>query len=67
MEKTHRIKIRRIYYTSVQSGEKKAEVRKDDRDYQKGDLIQFEIIEPDGSSTMDTDVYRITHVLHFPE
>lgn len=39
--KLHRLKLSLDYYDDVMSGAKNFEVRKNDRDYQVGDLIEF--------------------------
>lgn len=45
----HRLKIKKMYFDRIVSGEKKFEVRLNDRDYQVGDLIAFEPIAIYGS------------------
>lgn len=40
----HTIKLHERFDQAVFSGDKKAEVRKNDRDYQKGDIIRFEVV-----------------------
>lgn len=42
--KTHRIKLRQCYCDAVLSGEKRAELRINDRDYQKGDYIDYVVL-----------------------
>ena len=39
--KIHKLKIKEEYYKAIIDGEKTFELRKNDRDYQVGDLIQF--------------------------
>ena len=39
--KTHELKILPQYFEAVRTGTKNFELRKDDRDYQVGDLIHF--------------------------
>ena len=39
--KIHELKIKEEYYKAIIDGEKTFELRKNDRDYQVGDLIQF--------------------------
>ena len=41
----HKLKLDRQFYPSKQHEEKKSEVRKNDRDYQRGDYIQFELTD----------------------
>lgn len=54
----HRVKIDPWWWTEINAFRKTSEVRRDDRDYQIGDLIRF---------YTDSDAYygqrRITHVL----
>lgn len=63
--KLHFLKIEWAFYQSIMTGEKKAEVRYNDRDYQKGDRIQFRAII-DGALREVDEFYEITHVLNFP-
>ena len=49
----HKLKIKNEYLQNLLDGKKKAEVRYNDRDYQVGDLLEFESIYR----------FRITHVL----
>lgn len=52
--KLHELKIKEEYFKDIRSGKKTFELRKNDRDYQVGDLIHFvrvcdeEIWEPGG-------------------
>lgn len=39
--KIHELKIKEEYYRAIIDGNKTFELRKNDRDYQEGDLIQF--------------------------
>lgn len=59
--KIHRLKIDPRWLASILSGEKTYEIRFHDRDYQAGDLVEFE---------KDELRYVITHILRqcdFPE
>ena len=58
--KTHELKIKKEYADFVLNGIKTFEIRKNDRDYQVGDLVKFKVI--DGDLEMP-DVYLITYVL----
>lgn len=53
---THEIKIQKEYAQAVYLGEKTFEVRINDRGYQKGDLIKFQV--------MDGTMERPTHPLN---
>jgi hypothetical protein len=63
---THEIKLNVNYLDAVYNGEKCFEIRKNDRGYQKGDLIKF-IPYDDGYITehhpVQDKTYKITYVL----
>ena len=76
--KLHELKILAEYYTEVLTGKKTFELRKNDRDYQVGDLIHFiPIVQKrvKNDQLADTeeimckmwlksnDVYKITYIL----
>lgn len=65
--KTHRLKLRIEYWESVIKEEKKSEVRRNDRDFQKGDLIIFEQVTREDDCHIGgayvSEAYIITHVL----
>ena len=60
--KLHVLKIENNYYSAVMQGRKRAEFRKDDRDYKEGDLIHF-------TNTLGNEyeerfnLFIITHIL----
>lgn len=58
----HRLKIKDIWYHRVFSGDKTAEVRFNDRDYQRGDTIIF--LDEKGEYER-MGVWTISHVLYF--
>ena len=43
--KLHELKIKREYFNAIKSGEKTFEIRKNDRDFQVGDIINFTVVE----------------------
>lgn len=45
---THRVKIKKEYASAYYEGLKPWEIRKNDRDYKVGDIIEFEIIDHGG-------------------
>lgn len=47
---THWLKIKYEYFKDVIFGLKKFELRKDDRNFQVGDWIRFEVLTDDGES-----------------
>lgn len=65
----HKLKIRREFAETILSGDKKFEIRKNDRGYQKGDEIQFFVVEDQTGRTVfpphkiTKNTYRITYVL----
>jgi len=63
---THEIKIQKEYAQAVFLGEKTFEVRNNDRGYQKGDLVKFQVM--DGVMKLPTHslnymTFEITYVL----
>lgn len=70
---THTLKIREPFYDSLTDNGKTCEIRKNDRDFQKGDRIAFQVIhnprehEPEDINSYYNDNFLITHVLRFPE
>ena len=70
--KLHELKIKHEYLIDVTVGTKTFELRKNDRDYQEGDLIRFIDIGEDDTITTkcryepnidENTLYRITYVL----
>ena len=62
----HHIKIQKEFADAVISGEKTFEIRMNDRGYQKGDLIRFQVVDGYISSTfhpLNEKVFEITYVL----
>lgn len=55
---THHLKIGSHWYGLLWDGTKTHEVRIDDRDYQKGDLIRFKV-----GDVFQTGRWTVTHVL----
>ncbi len=68
--KLHELKIKHEYLIEVDMGRKTFELRKNDRDYQVGDLIRFIDIKQSNSGNCDCDIYidkdtlyKITYIL----
>ena len=70
--KLHELKILNKYLVDISIGKKTFELRKNDRDYQEGDLIRFINIKEDNDTskkcliepyTDEKTLYRITYVL----
>ena len=67
--KLHELKIKHEYLVEVARGVKTFELRKNDRDYQVGDLIRFIDIRQSNNDNCDyvyidnNTLYRITYIL----
>lgn len=56
--KIHEIKIEQEYFEYVISGKKKFEIRKNDRNYEVGDILRLKETAKDGESSYYTgDIY----------
>lgn len=68
MSKIHYLKIAEDYADSIERGDKTYEVRYNDRDYQRGDLIVFCVMSREAnfarklSHWLNDKRYKITHV-----
>ena len=64
---THNIKVRVEFSDAILKGEKNFEIRENDRGYQKGDIINFTVIDKNGVTVTDHDLnyeyFVITYVL----
>ena len=63
----HKIKLNMNYESAVLSGEKNFEVRYNDRGYQKGDKVVFDVVDKSGNkipSPLDGDPFEITYLIH---
>lgn len=62
----HAIKIKKKYFKAVLSGEKNFEIRKNDRDYQVGDIIHFVPVDDECGMIIphNPNAYKITYVFH---
>jgi Domain of unknown function (DUF3850) len=61
MAETHSIKTREPYWSAQRRGEKLFEVRRDDRGYQKGDILLCRRYGPPRWSTMKAPDYLDEH------
>ena len=50
MNKTHSLKINYDYYLAIKQGLKQFEIRKNDRDFKKGDFIKFVVLSQEGNA-----------------
>lgn len=67
---THRLKIQEQYADAVLNGTKTFEVRKNDRGYEGGDKIVFDVVTNEGYAVgeaarhpLNGEVYRIDYIL----
>ena len=61
----HKLKIREPYADAIADGRKRFEVRMNDRGYQAGDTVSFDVIDSHGLSVaheVSGALYRITYV-----
>ncbi len=63
---THKLKLQKEYADAVLSGDKSFEIRFDDRGYQKGDYIQFNVIGGiyEVNHKLNDKIFVITYILH---
>lgn len=61
--KLHILKIKEEYYSDVIAGEKTFELRKNDRDYQVGDLIHFVDVNGYDFGYYKDNVFKIEYIL----
>lgn len=61
MSVIHDLKIGPLFYNAVANGEKKAEVRKNDRDFKCGDFLLLR--EREGEYSGNKLVVKVTHIL----
>ena len=65
--KQHTIKILNFYADDIVSGDKRFEIRKNDRAYQRGDTVKFLCVDDNGNvkpHNIDEREYVITYVLN---
>lgn len=60
--KMHLLKINQKYYEDVMKGDKRAELRKNDRDFKVGDLIHFTKVNGEEYEP-HINMFIITHIL----
>ena len=62
---THNLKIWPLYFKRILYGEKKFEVRKNDRDFQVGDTIILNEYDPETKTYTDNNIrVEITYILN---
>ncbi|MCL1799965.1 MAG: DUF3850 domain-containing protein [Promicromonosporaceae bacterium] len=63
---THVLKIERRWWDAIRDGSKTFEVRRNDRNYQRGDRVQFQLILTGPvvmGAPIEFEIYEITYVL----
>jgi len=66
MKKTHKLKISEKYFNEVGLGIKNFEVRKDDRDYEVGDILELRLWK-NGEYGDFVLIRKISYILRDPE
>lgn len=63
--KTHKLKLNIAFCDEVLSGAKTFEIRKNDRNFKMGDLIEFKPVDDDevGYHKVQNRTYKITYIL----
>ena len=64
--KTHKLKLKIDFCEAVLNGTKTFEIRKNDRDFKMGDLINFTPVDNDGEAgyhKVQNCTYKITYIL----
>lgn len=65
MERTHYLKTWPVYYGRCVSGQKPFEVRKNDRDFQTGDILVLQEYDPEEDVFTGQEThFEVTYVLH---
>lgn len=66
--KIHTLKIQKLFYDKIRSNKKMWELRFNDRDFQIGDLIHFDILNLDGAIVNkyedDSILWEIDYILY---
>ena len=64
----HTLKIKEHWFRRIMKEDKTVEIRKNDRDFQTDDELYFTVIDEKGLVIKESDqMFKITHVLEFPE
>lgn len=62
----HQIKISWVYADAVLCGDKNFEFRDNDRNYQRGDFVKFQVVDKNGKEmehALNDQTFQITYVL----
>lgn len=60
----HDLKIETQYYNDIENGDKNFEIRKNDRNYQIGDMVYFKEVVNDVATGKELNGVEITYILH---
>ena len=63
--KIHHLKILEKYHKAVEELNKTFEIRKDDKNFQVGDLIIFENVYEDGEHIITPELFEITYIYRY--
>ena len=64
MKKLHDIKIWSVFFDEVQAGRKMCEIRKNDRDYEVGDILNLREFDPEGQKRTGRSILvEVVHIL----
>ena len=69
MKKLHTIKVDHKFFDALTYGNKTAEFRKNDRDYEVGDILYQEEVMGEGDAMEKTGgwiLQEVTHIVHGP-
>ena len=68
MSKHHELKIHRDYFIEVESGRKTFEIRRDDRDFQKGDTVTLKEVSGLTNGYTGKELkFKITYITCFAQ
>jgi len=62
----HHLKIEALYFRAIEEGIKTFECRKNDRNYQKGDIVYFRETVFGTKTGRELGPYEITYILYGP-
>ena len=63
----HKLKIKEDFAKAIIVGEKLFEIRKNDRGFQRGDLVEFVVVDENGCEpqhTINSYLFKITYVMN---
>lgn len=63
----HSLKIQSKYFADVVSGLKTFEIRKNDRDYEVGDILELEEIDSDFEYTGNSHYVQVTYITDYAQ